>query len=563
VSAAAFAEQRFGGVIAMVASVLRRIFGLQVVVSALLIPAAVVAQPSSAPELPRATVDTTGAPPSGRTVAVRAGQDFQAALNAAKLGDVITLQAGATFTGPFTLPNKPGPGWIIVRTSAGDSELPPAGTRVDPSYARVMPKLVAAAGSVLITGRAAHHYRFVGIEIGPAPGVFLYNVVQLGGRETSVEELASHIIFERCYLHGDPKKGARRGIAMNSRDTAVIDSYLSDFKEVGADSQAIDGWGGAGPFKIVNNYLEGAGENVMFGGADPFIPNLVPSDIEIRGNHFAKTLSWKVGHPDYEGIPWTVKNLLELKNARRVLIEGNLFERSWAHAQTGFAILFTVRDQDGWAPWTVIEDVTFKNNVVRDAGAGIVILGRDDIHPSQQAKRLRIENNLFAGIGGPAWGGEGTLFKLLRGASDLTIAHNTGLQTGSILMAEGEPHIRFVFRDNVVLHNQYGMTGTGTGPGMQTLSTYFPGAVVRKNVIVGGKAILYPTDNFFPGSVEQVGFVDRAGGRYRLAASSRYRRAGSDGKAVGVDFDAISAPANAVLSVGSQHASPPAGKTGG
>ena len=33
------------------------------------------------------------------SAAVRAGGDFQATLNAAKPGDVITLQAGATFTG--------------------------------------------------------------------------------------------------------------------------------------------------------------------------------------------------------------------------------------------------------------------------------------------------------------------------------------------------------------------------------------------------------------------------------------------------------------------------------
>lgn len=30
------------------------------------------------------------------------------------------------------------------------------------------------------------------------------------------------------------------------------------------------------------NFLEAASENVMFGGADPQIPGLVPADIEIR-----------------------------------------------------------------------------------------------------------------------------------------------------------------------------------------------------------------------------------------------------------------------------------------
>ena len=146
-----------------------------------------------------------------------------------------------------------------------------------------------------------------------------------------------------------------------------MDSYLSDGHVVGFDAQAICGLNGPGPFKIVNNYLEGSGENVMFGGADPAIPDLVPSDIEFRGNHCFKPLSWKIGHPSYAGIPWTVKNLFELKNARRVLIEGNLFENNWAHAQNGTAILFTVRNQDGKAPWSVVQDVTMINNIVRNA----------------------------------------------------------------------------------------------------------------------------------------------------------------------------------------------------
>ena len=110
---------------------------------------------------------------------------------------------------------------------------------------------------------------------------------------------------------------------------------------------------------------------------------MVPSDIEIRRNHFAKPLAWKLGHPDYAGTPWSVKNLFELKNARRVLVEGNLFERNWPHAQTGTAILFTPRNQNGTAPWSVVEDVTFRHNIVRQSGSGMVISGRDTNAPTQ------------------------------------------------------------------------------------------------------------------------------------------------------------------------------------
>ena len=468
--------------------------------------------------------------PPEKELSLRAGDDLQRALDRARPGDVITLEAGATFTGPFTLPAKPGDEWITLRSS-DESRLPPAGVRVGPSHADPMPKLEAASDTVIATEPGAHHYRFVGIEIRPRAGTFVYSLVTLGSNETSSERLPHHILFERCYLHGDPKRGTRRGIALNSRETEILDSYFADFKEVGADSQAIAGWNGAGPFRIENNYLEGAGENVMFGGADPSIRNLVPADIVIRRNDFKKPLAWKEGEPTYQGTPWTVKNLLELKNARRVVVEGNLFDQNWEHAQNGFAILFTVRNQDGGAPWSVVEDVTFANNVVRHTGSGINILGRDNSFPSGQTRRIAIRNNLFEDVGGGRWGGDGRLFQILDGAANVTIEHNTAFHTGNIITAEGQPHIGFVFRDNIVLHNDFGIVS----------AALFPGGDFRRNVIVGGSRFTLPPGNFFPRSLDKVGFVDYESGQYRLAKSSPYRNAASDGKDVGVDFARLEA----------------------
>ncbi|HEY6360384.1 MAG TPA: glycosyltransferase family 2 protein [Vicinamibacterales bacterium] len=452
------------------------------------------------PERPRATVDIPALAVTGKTIRVPAGGDLQAALDEARPGDLIALEPRATYKGPFRLRHKSGNGWIVIASAARD--LPPSGRRVDPSHAPLMPRLIASSGSVVYTEAGAHHYRFIGVEIAPAEGEFLNTLVQLGDDDAALETLPHDIVFDRVYIHGDPKRGARRGVAMNSRRTAVVDSYLADFKEVGADTQAIAGWNGAGPFKIANNYLEAAGENVMFGGADPTIPNLVPADIEVVRNHLAKPLRWKAGHETFEGVEWAVKNLLELKNARRVLIDGNLFEYNWPHAQNGFAILFTVRNQEGEAPWSTIEDVIFTNNLVRHVAAGINILGRDDNHPSLQARRIAIRNNVFLDVGG-RWG-NGRLFQLLNGTSGVSIDHNTAFQTGSILSGgDSVPHTSFVFQNNVVPHNEHGITGSGTGPGTATLERYFPRAVVRRNVIVGGPAGRYPGDNFFPAALDE------------------------------------------------------------
>ena len=476
------------------------------------------------PEAPREWVDTKLVPPTGRTVNVKAGDDLQEALEMAQLGDVIVLEAGATFIGPFTLPDKgAGSGWITIRTSASDRDFPGPGTRVSPSHAPLMPKLTARRGDgVVLAERGAHHYRFIGIEVTPSEGTYLYSLLWFGhNRERTINDLPHHLIVDRCYIHGDPKKGSRRGVALNGRHIAVIDSHVSDFKEVGADSQALMGWGGLGPFKIVNNYLEGAAENILFGGGDPTIRDLVPSDIEVRQNHMAKPLSWKKGESGYAGTSWSIKNLFELKNARRVLVDGNVLEYNWEESQSGFAVLFTVRNQEGRAPWSVVEDVRFTNNIIRHSGSGLNLLGRDDNHPqdqSQETKRILIQNNLWEDIGGDRWGGRGILFQMMKGSSDVTIERNTGLHRGYVLFAIGQPqHRRFSFKNNIAPHNEYGLYGNDVGTGTAALDAYFPDAVVTDNVLPGGDDRKYPDGNFFPGSLDAIPFVDRKAGDYRLA----------------------------------------------
>jgi hypothetical protein len=485
-----------------------------------------------APAPPRVFIDTAPIPITGTTHRARNGEELRRFLRLAQAGDAIVLEAGALFSGPFTLPRKSGSGWITIRSGAED-RLPAPGTRVDPSHAPLMPRLESATESVITAAPGAHHYRLIGLEIRPKTGGFLYNLVAFGTFERSLEDLPHHIVVDRCYIHGDAGRGTRRGIALNGRDIAVVDSHLSDFKEAGADSQAIAGWNGPGPFKIVNNTLEGAAENLMFGGADPAIRDLVPSDIEVRRNLFRKPLSWKQGDPSFAGTAWTVKNLFELKNARRVLVDGNTFENNWVHGQSGFAILFTVRNQDGAAPWSAVEDVTFTNNIVRHTASGVNVLGRDDAAPSGPARRIAIRNNLFEDVGGERWGGGGRLLQLLNGVADLSFEHNTCLHTGNIVTAEGAVHTGFVFRDNIVLNNDYGVTGAGKASGRSTLDAFFPDALFVRNVIVGGDASVYPPDNFFPRSVDQIGFMDRGRGDYRLSQSSRYARAGTDGKDAG------------------------------
>ncbi|MCC6861486.1 MAG: hypothetical protein IT158_23155 [Bryobacterales bacterium] len=300
--------------------------------------------------------------------------NLQQALDEARPGDTLVLQAGAYYGGNFLLRAKEGDQFITIQTSALDS-LPPENHRVSPEHAQWMPMLIAPnANPVIRTEPGAHHYRFVGIEFRPMAGVYTYALIQLGSNTaTSVEEQAHDFELDRVYVHGDPDRGGKRGLELHARSTTISNSYFSGFRSDSQDTQAIGSWNGPGPYLIFNNYLEASGMSVLFGGAAPRIPDLVPTDIVFYNNYITRPLEWR-GKA-------AVKNLFELKNARNVDVRYNVFENNWVSAQNGTAILFTVRTcEAGDYPWSAVENVNFSNNIVRKSeGGGVVTMGEDNV----------------------------------------------------------------------------------------------------------------------------------------------------------------------------------------
>lgn len=461
---------------------------------------------------------------AGKTIIrVPPGGNLQAAINQAKSGDVIELAAGATYTGEIKLPNKPLTDFITIQSSAVRQL--PDNQRVNPSQSNLMAKIVSRGRGepAVSTENAAHHYRFVGIEFAASNNDYVYNLLFFGEPQ-NVADAAHHIEIDRCYFHPFKSGVTRRAVALNSQQTTIKNSYFAGFGYPQQEAQAICGWTATKDVKILNNYIEGGAENILIGGADPASADLIPSDIEIRGNHFNKPLEWK-GKA-------STKCLFEIKNAKRVEFVGNYLENNWE----GSAFRITIRNQDGKAPFSTIEDVLIKDNIINGAGEGVNILGKDDTYESQTMKRLNILNNIFLNIGGDNWVGSGYFVQISDG-EDILVANNTVFNLGNITSFHDALPRGFVFRDNIVGHGNYGIHG------FDNLRSPAGQKVFQNNIIVNNRGVTesdtsFPAGNFWVRDYKYVGFTDAAQNDFRLSPVSRFHGKGKDGTDIGSSLTA-------------------------
>ena len=79
--------------------------------------------------------------------------------------------------------------------------------------------------------------------------------------------------------------------------------------------------------------------------------------------------------------------------------------------------MLTPRNQDNTAPWTVVQDITIRSNIVRHVNGAMNILGSDysSSTGSQLTKRIAMVNNVFDDISGTQWGGGANLLSITGG----------------------------------------------------------------------------------------------------------------------------------------------------
>jgi hypothetical protein len=553
-------------------------------------------------QLPLVTVASSVAdtPAPGSVIAVNANGNLQAVLNSVQCGNTITLQAGATYTGIFQFPAKncDDSHWIIVRTSASDSSLPAEGQRLTPCYAgvasltgrpqyscnnpqNVLAKLVNPGGGngPIVFQAGANHYRLLGLELTRTAGV--------KGAPTLVSVdhgfTGSYFVLDRSWLHGTTQDDTEDGFEMaGTSNVAVVDSYFSDFhctSSTGActDSHSIHGGTGTSQdsaFEIRDNFLEASGEAIMFGGGGA---STTPTDITIHYNHFFKPWQWMPGNTPFQGgasgKPFVVKNHLELKNAVRVLAEGNLMEDVWGgFSQTGFAILLTPKNQhtqggDNICPICQVTDVTIRYTHIAHGGGGIVMAtvvsgNGEGGAPAKAGMRFSIHDVVMDDISRNYTGGLGRLFLIANGwpqnpVNTITINHITGIpdSEGGIIIAGNKsanpPMYGFVFTNNIVITGKYPVWNEGGGETscafsdvpLTSINTCFTTYTFNNNALVAApshyKPSMWPQISMFMESPDNVDFVqynNGNGGNYELLPSSPYKGKGTDGKDLGADI---------------------------
>jgi len=458
---------------------------------------------------------------AGRIIKLPSGGNLQKAIDSARSGDVIELEAGGVYSGRIDLTEKPLTDFVTIRSSRV-AELP-EGKRISPEQKPLLATIKSGmlGRAAIYAADGAHHYRFVGVEIEPSSSSYNYGLVVLGGEETRPDRVPHDIEFDRCYIHSLATGKTRRGIALNSARTVIRNSYIEGFAGKSDESQGICGWTGTRDVKIINNYVEGGAENIMFGGADPANADLIPANIEISGNVLFKPENWKQNG-------FTVKTLFELKNARSVKFTKNYLANNWE----GSAFRITVRNQDGKAPFSTIEDVEISGNIINGAGEGINILGSDDTYPSQMLKRLVVKDNLFLNLGGEGFDGSGYFIQVASGDT-ITVENNTVFNRGNIITFYGDQPRAFLFTNNVTGHGRYGVHGPIDVKSAAAVSM-IRGNIFFNNMGVGSGDRNFPAGNDFAESIDRVGFMDIASQDYRLRPGSKY--CPSEGNCPGISF---------------------------
>jgi hypothetical protein len=319
---------------------------------------------------------------------------------------------------------------------------------------------------------------FRGPTVMQAPGIAFHGTRFEGThKDHTILVLGDNSLVNGCVVQGS-SEGQKRGIEANAQHATITNTSIFNIWHQ-EESQAIACWRRTKDLRI--SYcpmLEATGMSFIAGGTD-CAESEIPEDIIIDHVRMMKPASW-MWQPNL-----TIKNAFELKNAKNVkLIDAWIENVRPGGGQSGFAIQLTVRNQEGNAPWSCIEDVLIQRVYAVNVGSGINFMGTDYTHPSGQMRRVTIADCWMLMYGQ----GSGRALQFLRGPQDVTIRNSQFLQASNSFMDfsdVGMPCTGLTVETCLFDEGWYGIHGE-VASGAAALEAYAPGHLWAGNTVRRG-----------------------------------------------------------------------------
>lgn len=542
-------------------------------------------------------------PRTGGVVSVGGGS-LQLAYNSASCGADIQLTAGNSYTlTSLTAKSCPDSQWIWIRT-APSASLPSEGTPTNPCFSNTatLPgykdayyntyacsSAVAATARITVTGgitNQADHIRWENIEIRNTPGV--PNTGALFSNMIGADKQ----VFDRVWGHGEAHLEVKRfAFLAGASHIYFVDGYYSDFHCISVSGtctqpQFASADSAAGPFGFVRNFISSGGEHILFGGGGYNFGT--PSDILIAYNTFFRPFEWNpncttsTSCPDgaiYDGgsgggHPYDVQNIVELKNAQRVLLVGNHILNNWGgFSQVGNAITLTPKNQAGGSGCAqcFVSDVTEYYDRMENI-AQMWQLGNTNTANgwASGGHNYSIHDVVGFNIGNypGCYGGCSTYYMQIITTSgaptnslmhDVQYKHVTAAlfaQGGESMIALGGPPsppslTNLIIQDSIVPAGKYGIQGSGggtlncatSGIGITKLTACWLPYTFTKNGIPWGNnnpgSLNLGATNLYVTDQNAVGYTNIATGNLQLLSSSPFHNQASDGTDLGANISAV------------------------
>lgn len=443
-------------------------------------------------------------------------------------GDILDL-ADFTYVGSFFLTAETG--WVTLRCSNLNTRLE---SNDNP-------------GAIQTNVNASYWY-ILGCGLKHGSGVRGGDMMRLGTHTQTNAQIPEYFVLDGVRLIGDPTFGGKGGLKLHTAYTKVVSMTCTDLRW-DTDSNCIGGWNGPGPYQISDSFIESCGYGVMFGGIDPSITDMIPSNITITRNTFTKKLAWESqDNPNIAGDQrWSCKNLLEFKAGINVTITYNTFSNNWhaAAATNGTFLWLKSVNQDSACNWCEVRNVLVSNNIATNVASGISLTDGQNSNGGTfvPMSNVTITNN-YIEIDPDQFtvyteSNSGRELMILGNLDGVTISHNTFVMLSGAFSRQiemdpaGTTRTGFVFIDNLWFDVDQGVRGPNQAEGTATLTTYAPDYTFDHNLRISANGSgTYPAGNYVESSLANASWNSTT---KLFNAGSAYLTLASEGTAIGWD----------------------------